>query len=409
MPEGGKMKLVTTMIVMAILLQPFITAGVEGAEDKHLVRIDISGVEDIENLMSLHLDIASFEKGKGIDAVLSDAERDRVEAIGYPTSYIIQDLNHYFQKNINMDGDLGAYHTYAEMLPLLQLAEARFPNICRLYDIGDSWEKTEGIADRDIWAIKISDDVGIDDPTEPEILFVGNHHARELITVEIPLAIIRELLTKYGRDPQITNIVDNKETWVVPMLNPDGHVRVETVDPWWRKNLNRNDYGSPYYWGVDLNRNYGYQWGYNDWGSSPYEWAEDYRGTAPFSEPETQAIRDLAESHEYTIALSYHSYGDLFLFPWCYIDEDTPDHPTFELISLAYTQYNGYTWGNANDGIIYNTNGDHDDWMYGEQTTKNMVLGCTVEVGHSFWPEDSQIPVLIEENLQSALALIRGI
>jgi murein tripeptide amidase MpaA len=318
-------------------------------------------------------------------------------------------LSSHFQSEINMDSDLGNYTTYDEMVFLLSLAEARFPEICRLYDIGDSWEKTDGISDRDIWALKISDDPGTEDPNEPEILFVGNHHARELITVEIPIAIGRELLIKYGRDPVITRMVDEKETWIVPMMNPDGHVRVETVDSWWRKNMNRNGSGNPWNWGVDLNRNYSFQWGYDNWGSSPDRSDETYRGTAPFSEPETQAIRDLTEAHEFVVAISYHNYGDLFLFPWGYIDADTPDHPTFELISQAYTQFNNYIWGNAKDGIIYNTNGDHDDWMYGEQVTKNKVYGCTVEVGHDFWPPEGQIPSLVEENLQSALTLIRGI
>jgi hypothetical protein len=109
------------------------------------------------------------------------------------------------------------------------------------------------------------------------------------------------------------------------------------------------------------------------------------------------------------VAISYHSYGDLFLFPWGYIDADTPNHSIFERISEFYTMFNGYTWGNAKDGIIYNTNGDQDDWMYGEQTTKEKVFGCTVEVGHQFWPPDNQIQTLIQENLQSALLLIDGI
>ncbi len=383
--------------------------GAEGSDIKDLVRIDIRDASDLSSLKPLHLDIASYQKNNYMDVVITRMDAEQVLALGYRTSYLIQDLTSYFQENVNRDSNLGDYHTYDEMLFLLQMAEARFPNICKLYDIGDSWEKTQGFADRDIWALKISDEPSYEDPNEPEILFEGNHHARELITVEIPLAIIRELLTKYGRDQNITDMVNNKEIWVVPMVNPDGHVRVETVDSWWRKNLNRNNSSNPFEWGVDLNRNYAYKWGYDNRGSSGIKWMEDYRGTGPFSEPETQAIRDLAESHEFAGALSYHSYGDLFLFPWAYMNGDTPDQATYEQISRAYTGSNGYTWGNANDGIIYNTNGDHDDWMYGEQTTKPMAYGCTVEVGSDFWPPDNQIPVLIDENLNAALLLIRGI
>ncbi len=396
---------VCTFILLSTIFQAAASAG----EARHLVRIDLDNALEPASLRALHLDIASYHHGEYLEAVVTDEEIKRVESLGYQTFELIDDLDRYFEENINRDSNLGAYHTYDEMLLALQTAEARFPDICKLYDIGDTWEKTQGIADRDIWALKISDEPWYEDPNEPEILFEGNHHARELISVEVPLGIIRELLTQYGRDPQITNMVDTKEIWVVPMVNPDGHVRVETVDSWWRKNMDRNGSSNPSEWGVDLNRNYGYEWGYDNWGSSPFKWAEDYRGTGPFSEPETQAIRDLAESHDFSIAISYHSYGDLFLFPWDYTNADTPDEPTYERISQAYTQFNGYTWGNANDGIIYNTNGDHDDWMYGEQTTKNMVFGATVEVGHTFWPPDSQIPVLVDQNLQSALILIRGI
>jgi murein tripeptide amidase MpaA len=394
---------------LATALAFLLAASAPGAVIKHLVRIDLAGKAGITDLLALHPDIAAYRAGDYLEAVVTDAELDRIEGLGYAARIEIYDLTGHFQNEINGDGNLGDYTTYDEMVPLLQLAEARFPDICRLYDIGDTWEKTQGIADRDIWALKISDNPGFEDPDEPEILFVGNHHARELITVEIPLAIGRELLVNYGRDPAITALVDDKEIWIVPMMNPDGHVRVETVDSWWRKNTNHNGSGNPWNWGVDLNRNYGFQWGYDNWGSSPDRSDETYRGTAPFSEPETRAIRDLAESHDFTISISYHSFGNLFLFPWGYIDADTPDHPTFELISQAYTRFNNYIWGNARDGLIYNTNGDHDDWMYGEQTTKNKVYGCTVEVGNDFWPPDWQIPGLIEDNLQSALLLIRGI
>ncbi len=395
--------------LFSLFLLSSVGPAAECGDVRHLVRIDISGYRNITDIQSMHLDIASFQKDSHIEAVLTDREIERVEALGYETSVVIADLQGYFDNNINRDGNLGDYHTYDEMLSLMRLAEARFPGICKLYDIGDGWEKVHGYADRDIWAMKISDDPSYEDPNEPEILFNGNTHARELITVEIPIAIIRELLVKYGRDPQITEMVDEKEIWVVPMVNPDGHVRVETVDSMWRKNLNRNGSSWSFFWGVDINRNFGYKWGYDNSGSSPFEFMEDYRGSGPFSEPETQAIRNLAESHDFVVAISYHSYGDLFLFPWGYIDADTPDHPVFERISQVYTMFNGYTWGNAKDGIIYNTNGDQDDWMYGEQTTKDKVFGCSVEVGSQFWPPDNQIPGLIDENLQSALTLIRGI
>jgi carboxypeptidase T len=112
------------------------------------------------------------------------------------------------------------------------------------------------------------------------------------------------------------------------------------------------------------------------------------------------------EEHDFALGLSYHSYGNLFLFPWGYIDEDTEDNAVFERLGRIYCRQNGYIYGNAKDGIIYNTNGDMDDWAYGEQETKNKILSMTVEVGDSFQPPSSEIPKLIGENLEPVLRLI---
>ena len=133
---------------------------------------------------------------------------------------------------------------------------------------------------------------------------------------------------------------------------------------------------------------------------------EIYRGAMPFSEPEAQALRNLMESHNFTLSLSYHSYGDLFFFPWSYIDEDTEDQKVFEKLAQIYTKRNGYIYGNTKDDVIYNTNGDLDDWGYGEQKTKNKVFSVTVEVGDSFQPPGSEISGLIEENLKPAIWMI---
>ena len=86
--------------------------------------------------------------------------------------------------------------------------------------------------------------------------------------------------------------------------------------------------GSTY--GVDLNRNYSFQWGYDDIGSSPDPTSNEYRGTEPFSEPETRAVRDFCENHQIKLSLNYHSWGDLLIYPWAYIDQPTPDVSLYE-------------------------------------------------------------------------------
>jgi hypothetical protein len=377
------------------------------AERKMLAEVEINVPSDVLKLHQMGIDIAS-ERARvpSLQVIITDRQLSSLRERGWKVTVLVENLRRKFEEEINADGDLGDYHTYEEMLQEMQLIAFLFPDITRLVDIGNGWEKAHDMADRDIWAMKISDNPELEEEAEADVLIVGCHHARELITVEIPLAIIRTLVSKYNRIPPITSLVDHREIWVVPMLNPDGHAYVEEVDPFWRKNRNTNGSADPFYQGVDLNRNYGFQWGYDNIGSSPNRWAEDYRGVAPLSEPEVQAIRDLVESHEFSLCLSFHSYGDLFLFPWGYINADTEDDPLFERLGQMYTRSNGYLYGNAKDGIIYNTNGDTGDWMYGEQVTKNKVFGVTVEVGHSFQPPGSSIPELISENLLPSLQMI---
>jgi murein tripeptide amidase MpaA len=171
------------------------------------------------------------------------------------------------------------------------------------------------IEGRDLWAIKVSDNPGTDE-VEPEVFYTGIHHAREPISAEVLLHTIDHLTDNYGSDPTVTDIMDGRELWFLPVMNPDGYVYNETTDPedggMWRKNRRNNGNGT---YGVDPNRNYGYNWGYDDVGSSPFTFHEGYRGTGPFSEPENQAVRDFTEGREFAIAMNYHSYGNLLLYP----------------------------------------------------------------------------------------------
>jgi hypothetical protein len=141
-------------------------------------------------------------------------------------------------------------------------------------------------------------------------------------------------------------------------------------------------------------------WGYDDVGSSPIPSEPTYRGTGPFSEPENQAMRDFIESRAFTIALNYHSYGNLLLYPWGYAKIYTPDQIYLAAIADSATSFNGYDpspgWG------LYPTNGDADDWAYGDETAKPPVFAFTPEVGSFsdyFWPSPSRILPLCAENL----------
>src|SRR5262245_1484854 len=219
-----------------------------------------------------------------------------------------------------------AYHDYAEMLAELQQAEADHGAIFDLFSIGTSYEG------RTIWAGKISDNVGIDED-EPEVLFTHHQHAREHLTVEMALYTLKILTDEYGVDSQITNLVDNREIWIVFDLNPDGGEYDISTGSYlsWRKNRQPNS-GSQYI-GTDLNRNWDYRWGCCG-GSSGTTSSETYRGASAFSAPETQVVRDLVNSRviggeqQITVAIDFHTYQELVLWPYGYTFTDVPSDMT---------------------------------------------------------------------------------
>jgi len=302
--------------------------------------------------------------------------------------------------------DLGAYHTYAEAHTEMAAYVAAHPAIALLDTIGFS------VQGRAIEAIKISDNVAAQE-SEPEVLLVGCHHARELMSVEIPLYAMRRLLDGYGTDPVLTSLVDTRQIWIVPVFNPDGYVYVEQnnggqSDTWWRKNRRANADGS---FGVDLNRNYGYNWGLDDVGSSPTPSSEVYRGTGPFSEPEVAAMRDFMAAHAFRTSISFHSYGDQVLYPWGYDALNTPDHPVFQALGDSMAVMNGYDAGNVASGTIYITNGDLDDWAYGDDVTKPREFGFTFEVNSAadggFVPAETLIGPTCDLNWGPIVTLLR--
>jgi len=262
---------------------------------------------------------------------------------------------------------------------------------------------------RPIYAVRISDNPEVDED-EPAVLFTGLHHAREPIGPHIVLYTMEQMASLYGVDAGITALVDEREIWFVPVLNPDGYAYNEATNPlgggMWRKNRRDNQDGG---FGVDPNRNYGYFWGIDDLGSSPDPNSDTYRGPGPFSEPEIQAVRDFCLARpNIRLAVNYHSYSNLLLYPWGYEASFAPDHALFAAIADSATSFNGYApgpgWG------LYLTNGDSDDWMYGVPG----ILSFTPEVGSSpyvppfdgFWPDPARIEPLTLENYPVNLFMI---
>ncbi|HSW68142.1 MAG TPA: M14 family zinc carboxypeptidase, partial [Bacteroidales bacterium] len=303
-------------------------------------------------------------------------------------------------------GSMAGFYTYAELLAHLDTMAAQYPHLITARQPASTTIET--IQGRTVYKLKISDNPNISEAHEPKVLFTSMIHAREPGTMMHLVFMMYYLLENYGTDPVVTYLVDNVELYYVPMVNPDGYLFNQQTNPngggMWRKNRRPNAGGS---FGVDLNRNFGYMWGFDNIGSSPTPTSETFRGTGPFSEPETQILRDLCLAIPFSTALNYHSFSNLLLYPWGYIPETTPDDYTFETWASHMTADNNYLYGPTNI-TIYPVNGGSDDWMYGEQFTKDKIFAFTPEIGTSFdgfWPPIHRIIPHCQENmLQSMLA-----
>jgi carboxypeptidase T len=328
------------------------------------------------------------------DFDIAAAKSDHFDLIASADDLRVLDLNGVAYEILEVidttDAPPSEYTEYDEMVPILQGLAATYPDICALYDIGDSWES------REIWALKISDNVTTHEADEKDILINGCHHAREIMTVEVPLYLATNLCEKYATDPEVQSIVDNVETWIIPMLNPDGHNYVFTVSTSWRKN--RRDNGGGVY-GVDPNRNYDYHWGESGASHSPS--SSTYCGPYAFSEPEVQALRDLINDgdHQFLYALNYHSYGEYLLYPWAYAQGHPaePDYTHYKDVAVYLLEtLQGWEHGNDWECLHYLASGNAVDWDY-DGTGHDKCYGMTFEIDTSFQPSAYQIPLTCAE------------
>jgi hypothetical protein len=346
------------------------------------------------------MDIVDGVKGESIDVVCHPNEFSAIQELGYAAEVIIADMERFYAERSPTD-DMGGFHTWSEAVAEIFQVHLDHPAITtEPFSIGQT------IEGREMYVIKISDNPESDE-AEGEAFFNALTHAREPIGLEICLELINRLTDEYGSDPYITDLVNNREIYVLPVFNVDGYVYNETTNPqgggMWRKN--RRDNGGGIY-GVDLNRNFSFDWGYNNIGSSPNPGSSTYRGTGPFSEPETENVRQFCNERNFAVNLNLHSYSNLMMYAWSGPHRGfTPEEELFQILTATMFQWNMYPFGTGWQ-VLYEMNGESNDWMYGEQAEKPRILSWLFEVGSSFWPAPSQIPGLVEENIQPCLYLI---
>lgn len=283
------------------------------------------------------------------------------------------------------------------------LAAAR-PDLASVSDVGDT------IQGRDIYAITITgpDQPGNAAADRPVILWHGCQHAREWISPMTVTYFASRLVADYDTDPRVRALVDSARIVVVPVSNPDGYLYSWSDYRYWRKNRranNLNDYG------VDLNRNWGYEWGGD--GSSGSPGNDTYRGTAPFSEPETQSLRDLALSFGDKLAahIDYHSYSQLILWPFGYatgVQTPEPDRTFFDTLATDMSDLmvssGGVFYNPIQSWELYAAAGGSSDWFYGTADAKSIAIELRPNENDAdgFNPPASQILPCAHENWEAA-------
>ena len=296
------------------------------------------------------------------------------------------------------------YHSYTEIAAETAAVAAAHPDIAERFSIGKTYQG------RDIWAMKISDNVATDE-AEPEVLFDGNIHADEHMGAEMVLQIMHWLVDGYGTDPRITNIVNTREIWLVFVVNPDGAEYDISGGKFhfWRKN--RQPTPGTGYIGTDLNRNFGYRWGLEG-NTSKNPAAITYRGPAAFTAPEDRAMRDFFASRvvggrqQIRTAITFHESGRLVMWPYGYTYTNVPsdmtvaDHAALMTIGRHMAASNGYKPEQASD--LYLSSGTSRDYLYGTYRT----FSFTFEMSVKDYPDDSMIAAETGRNKEAVLYLM---
>ncbi len=403
------------------------------SQEYHRTKVCFKNIEEQQNLHNLGICLDHYKKEKGcIVTDFSDFELQQLSKIGIDYEIEIYDVvSHYKTQNnttqqllstssLNCNsigsidvnskyntptgfalGSIGGFFTYQEFLAHLDTMHARFPHLITAKTPIDTFLTHEN---RPIYQVKISDQP-TNSEAEPQVLYTALHHAREPAGLSQLIFFMYYLLENYDQNPKIKALIDNTELYFVPMINPDGYIFNQTNEPsgggLWRKNRRDNLDGT---YGVDLNRNYSYQWGGS--GASSNTNSDVYHGPTPFSEPETQAIKHIVENHNFKFALNYHTFSDLLLFPFGYEQNVfSDDHTYFQDFTTPMVRENNYA--NIMASELYPAAGDSDDWFYAD-SLKPKVFALTPEVGSAnegFWPPSSNIIQLCKENVQANIIL----
>jgi hypothetical protein len=247
-----------------------------------------------------------------------------------------------------LSGISGGYRTFDQVMDHLYQLTQSHPDIAQLVEYGKT---ANGHA---LVALKLSDNVATDE-AEPELMLTAATHGDEIITTEILLNLIDQLVAGYKVDSRLTNMIENREIYFIPVVNADGFVKVQRYEGM-----------------ADPNRSY------------PYPENPTARPT-----PSIGALINFFNSRQFVGSIDFHAYGEMIMYPWAhtYAPVDSKDVSIFHPLTQKMAQTNSYKYGPISK-VIYVAKGSSADYYYWQKKT----IALAIEVGHSKAPHPSQIP-----------------
>lgn len=376
-----KAKILLLFIVIILFFTDYITFA-----KYSMVKVYFNSEFTYEKFQNLGIDLenSQIKKNTWCEVVLDDSELNRIHLLGARFDVIIPDMIKDYELKFDQFsklkhpsmlstgkfslGSLGGYFTLDEIYTKLDSLSVYYPKFSfTKIEIGRS------IEGKPIYSYTFGNP-----KSDNRILLTSLHHAREPGSVTTVIYFLYDFFAKLSvNDPETIYLWNNRTIYFIPVINPDGYYFNEISAPkgggLWRKNRRQTTDST---FGIDLNRNYGPMefWDAPNFGSSDKPTDNTYRGASPFSEPETQAIRDFCLGQNIKIALNYHTYSNLLVFPFSALEQETNDSNLFRSQGFEFTKNTNYLTGRDIQTVNYATRGSSDDWMYTEIIIKAKYL-----------------------------------
>ncbi|HEY0255512.1 MAG TPA: M14 metallopeptidase family protein [Kofleriaceae bacterium] len=395
---GLELARVPRWMVVAGIAASLVTWGARTKRDPRVaIRVDCHVAAACLTASSYALDVWSEEEGPELplDLVVHASSIDALTAAHVPFTVTSPDIDANAREEadrIAHDGStdfFADYRDYTAIVERMRELAAMAPDRVEIQAIGVTLEG------RPIWALKIGHGA-------THVLVNGTQHAREWISTMVNMSIADRMVRNYATDPAVHGFVDSSTLWVVPVVNPDGYQYTWGTDRYWRKN--RRDRH-----GVDLNRNWSVAWG--GAGASKSRSSDTYRGEYAFSEPETQALRNLAKREHFTLHVDFHAFSQLILYPWGWTAKPAADHARFagvgdKMASAMFAQHET-RYRLMQSVELYPASGTMEDWMYGEGGALSYTIELRPKNGlrNGFVLPPAQIKPTSDEAFAALLAL----